>query len=122
MTEHHYHHSDTHVAHECFAQGKSEGSGDGRYDKLPGGSTGTVWTIPIGTPKLDDLRRSLKVQARIFVHFRRLTALADHLKAGFADNGIPTKWRSINETQLTEDVSPRLTGSPRWPCHCCAHG
>ena len=62
MADHQHHNHDNHKSHahtkhsHC-THGKSEVSGDSRYDKVPAGYTGTVWTCPMH-PQVRDVRNS----------------------------------------------------------------
>ena len=63
MPEHNKHHHDhsqhAHHAHghDCCARKQEEAPKDGRYDKVPKGYTGTVWTCPMH-PQVRDVRNS----------------------------------------------------------------
>ena len=59
MTDHHNHEHHHHHDHSCCStdpEQKSAGA-DGKYDKVPSGYTGTVWTCPMH-PQVRDVRNS----------------------------------------------------------------
>ena len=59
MTDHHNHEHHHHHDHSCCSTDPEQKSAraDGKYDKVPSGYTGTVWTCPMH-PQVRDVRNS----------------------------------------------------------------